>query len=411
MRATQPYPPTTRPKRTLRRWVWVLGFVVFILGMAGGAYYSLLGESPYGGISRLFVPPFGGKPRVNILVMGVDNVGDRGLADTLMLAVVDVQQREVALLSIPRDSRVAIAGHGPQRINASHVLGGADLTTQTVQKLLGVPIDYSVEIGIKGLVQLVDAMGGIDVDVEKRMRYTDRSQKLYINLYPGPQHLNGEQAMGYVRFRHDATGDLGRIERQQQFLRVVAEHLRSPTNLARIPQLARAFLNTVQTDLNLRDLVALKRLLAELDISRIPMATLPGEPVRVGRAAMLELDADGVQAVVSEVVYGLPPAVEVLNGTRYVGLAAHAKTSLEQAGFRVPTIGDAGYLVERTRILDHRGRPEKAHKIAETLACGRVVRDGTHPDTEVDITVIVGTDYAEKEGRTGPTQARDGGPG
>ncbi|MCJ7752680.1 MAG: LCP family protein, partial [Armatimonadetes bacterium] len=278
--------------------IWVgAGLCIFLCGALLGAV-SGGGPGQSHGFLRLLAPAFGGRDRVTILALGVDNSEGRGLADTLIALVVWPKIGEMAALSIPRDSRVVIPGVGNRRINASHSYGGLPLTIETVEMLLGIPFDYYVEVNVAGLADLVDAIGGIDVEVEKRMHYRDRSQNLLIDLQPGLQHLTGEQAVGYVRFRHDAMGDLGRIERQRKFLRLVTSELLSPENVSRLPKLADTFVETVETNLTVRDILSLKRIIERVGPDAIKMASLPVHPRMIGGQSVLELDADEVQQTV-----------------------------------------------------------------------------------------------------------------
>ena len=124
------------------------------------------------------------------------------------------------MLSIPRDSRVKIDGHGWDKINHAYAYGGSKLSKSVVEKLLGIPIEYTVVMNFQGFVRMIDALGGVTIDVEKRMYYSDPyddDRGLYIDLHPGVQKLNGKAAIEYVRYR-DEEGDIGRVARQQKFL-------------------------------------------------------------------------------------------------------------------------------------------------------------------------------------------------
>ncbi len=390
-----------RSRRPRRRWEWwwliwaAAGVCIFLCGAA-------LGVASGGGapgerwFQEFLSPAFGGKARVTILVVGVDNSEGRGLADTLILGVVTPALNEIAAVSIPRDSRVVIPGVGIRRINAAHAYGGLPLTIQTVEMLLGLPIDYYVEVNVPGLVKLVDAMGGVDLKVEKRMRYRDRAQGLDIDLQPGFQHLDGKQAMGYVRFRHDAMGDFGRMERQRKFLRVVARKLLAPENLTRAPKLAETFVDTVNTNLTVKDLLALKRILQESRPEAIRTATLPGEPRVIEGKAMIELDAAQVQKVVDRVLLGQGLSVSVLNGTDVQGLAARTAARLERCGCDIVTVGNAPEKVKHTLVVDHRGTGARARRVASWLGLGTisVSPEGENP---ADVTVIAGPDLAEAD--------------
>ena len=376
------------------QWWWLIwvgaGLCVFLCGALLGAVSGGGPGQPHGFL-RLLAPAFGGRDRVTILALGVDNSEGRGLADTLIALVVWPKIGEMAALSIPRDSRVVIPGVGNRRINASHAYGGLPLTVETVEMLLGIPFDYYIEVNVSGLADLVDAIGGIDVEVEKRMHYRDRSQNLLIDLQPGLQHLTGEQAVGYVRFRHDAMGDLGRIERQRKFLRLVAGELLSPANVRRLPRLADTFVETVETNLTVRDILSLKKIIEQVGPDAIRMASLPARPRMIDGQSVLELDADEVQQTVDRVLWGQGIRVVILNGTSVDGLAARVAEVLEQQGYEILEVGNAERKTAATLILDHRGQTRRAQRVSSLLG-GAVISAAPDGDNPADVTIILGDD-------------------
>ena len=376
------------------QWWWLIwvgaGLCVFLCGALLGAVSGGGPGQPHGFL-RLLAPAFGGRDRVTILALGVDNSEGRGLADTLIALVVWPKIGEIAALSIPRDSRVVIPGVGNRRINASHAYGGLPLTVETVEMLLGIPFDYYIEVNVSGLADLVDAIGGIDVEVEKRMHYRDRSQNLLIDLQPGLQHLTGEQAVGYVRFRHDAMGDLGRIERQRKFLRLVAGELLSPANVRRLPRLADTFVETVETNLTVRDILSLKKIIEQVGPDAIRMASLPARPRMIDGQSVLELDADEVQQTVDRVLWGQGIRVVILNGTSVDGLAARVADVLEEQGYEILEVGNAERKTASTLILDHRGQTRRAQRVSSLLG-GAVISAAPDGDNPADVTIILGDD-------------------
>jgi hypothetical protein len=265
------------------------------------------------------------------------------------------------------------------------------LTIQTVEMLLGFPFDYYIEVDVEGLTKLVDAVGGVDIDVEKRMKYRDRSQHLSIDLEPGMQHLSGEQAVGYARFRHDAAGDLGRIERQQKFLRAVVRELLSPDQVTRLPRMADEFVKTVNTNMTVRDILSLKRIVEQAGPEGMRMAMLPVTPDTVHRQSVLVLDPEQVQQTVDRVLWGQGIRVRVLNGTDVSGLAARVAELLTENGYDVLEMGNAENKTDTTLILDHRGQSRRAERVSAVLGGGAI---SPAPDGEnaADVTVILGRD-------------------
>ena len=217
----------------------------------------------------------------NIIVMGVDERPeeyDVGRSDTLFVVMFDTNKKAASLLSVPRDTRVRIKGHGWDKINHAYAYGGRELTQKTTEELLGIKINNYVMVDFKGFVGLVDAIGGVDLNVEKNMYYYDEWDGFKIDLKKGMQHMDGKTAIQYVRYR-DEEGDIGRIRRQQHFMLAVYDRITSANMLLHIPGLAKQLTNMVKTDLPLSDMVDLGRALHAMVKSKgLAMATVPGTP-------------------------------------------------------------------------------------------------------------------------------------
>ena len=218
---------------------------------------------------------------MHIMVMGVDRRSDDvGRSDTLMTVTIDKTQGKAEILSLPRDTRVAIEGNGYDKINHAYAYGGSSLTRKTVESLLGVPMDYYVLIDVKAFERIIDAMDGVDIDVEKRMYYEDPwddNGGLVIDLYPGMQHMDGGKAIQYVRYR-DGEGDIGRISRQQHFMKAVMEKMLSPAILPKLPQLMEEVQSAVETDMPLTEMVSLAQLLPTIREQGMESVMVPGTP-------------------------------------------------------------------------------------------------------------------------------------
>ena len=212
----------------------------------------------------------------NILLYGVDN--DAGGSDTNMLMRFDAVNKTVDVVSLPRDTLMS-NGH---KLNSSYNNGGTEKLRSNIEDMLGVPVDFYVSVDLKGFIALIDQIGGVDFDVPEDMDYDDPYQDLHIHFKAGLQHLNGQQAMEVVRFRHnnDNTGyggrqDLGRIGTQQAFLKTVAQKL---MKLENVPAMAETFLKYVKTDLTLGNLMWLaNQALSMGGMDAISFATLPGD--------------------------------------------------------------------------------------------------------------------------------------
>lgn len=202
-----------------------------------------------------------------------------GRTDTIILFKFDPINKRIVALNIPRDTRVFINGKSPDKINSINVLGRPTALRNSLERLFDLKIDHFILVDTKGVEKIIDEAGGIAVDIPKRMVYRDKTDGLNINLEAGRQTLTGKQAVGFLRFRHDNLGDIGRIQRQQIFLRAIKQKLADPSLYAKIPQLTKASLDSVLTDSNLTfiDLIKLSNFTKSLPENSHIFATLPGD--------------------------------------------------------------------------------------------------------------------------------------
>ena len=223
--------------------------------------------------------------KTTVMILGVDERDDDvGRSDTLMLATVDPKQKQVSLLSIPRDTRTLIQG-SYDKINSAYAYGGWKLTRDVVEDLLDTPVDHYVLVNTRSFPRIIDAIGGIDLYVESRMYYVDEWDDavpggLIIDLYPGMQHMDGVTAMSYVRYR-DEEGDIGRIARQQRFMRAVMEKVTSPAIVTRLPAVIRECMGAVETDLSFRQILELAGSIKEAQGNGLRAEMLPGRPLYI----------------------------------------------------------------------------------------------------------------------------------
>ena len=224
------------------------------------------------------------KDKATVMIMGVDErADDVGRSDTLMIATLDPDKNQAALLSVPRDTRVKIKGHGFDKINAAYAYGGRKLTQETIESLLNTHIDHYIKINVHGFTKIIDALGGIDIDVEKRMYYEDPWDDdggLYIDLHPGMQHMDGKTAITYVRYR-DEEGDIGRIKRQQNFMKAVMDKLVSPTIIPKLPAIVSAVSDSVETDMSVSEILSFLGTLQDAKDNGLKSEMLPGKPVYI----------------------------------------------------------------------------------------------------------------------------------
>lgn len=218
--------------------------------------------------------------RINILLLGGDSRNnDIQSSDSIMIVSINPATKKMKLLSILRDTYVKIPGYGEERISKAITMGGSSLAMRTVEEWTGIPIQYYVYMNLPGFINLIDVIGGVDIEVEKDMNYVDSNDdptSIYqIHLKKGYQHLDGIKALQYVRFRHDAYGDFARTERQRNLLKAVAVQLISKTTITEIPKLIEAIGPYVETNLNVDDMIKLSKLGFEIDTDSIDSIQLP----------------------------------------------------------------------------------------------------------------------------------------
>lgn len=373
------------------------------------------------------------KDRVTVLLMGVDNRPGQTVArtDTIMLLTVDPTTGSAGMLSLPRDMLVPVpALNDSVKINTVHVIGeirnypggGPAMLRDTVSDLISYPIDYTLRVNFDGFRQIIDLIGGIDIEVARDIRddkYPDENygyDPLYIPA--GLQHMDGALALKYARVRHIDT-DYQRAARQQQVIMAVKDKITQPGQLAallpRLPGLALALANSVQTDMPVEKAIMLARAVGQMDLAHPTRAvvdnTMGETTLDPTKGYILTPDMDKVRAVAAS-VFGEtltgPTAAEVarqaiqseaarvivLNGTTEGGLATEVATSLAADGYQVVAVGNADRADYGQSVLITYGDGKDATR--ETL----VSRFGMAPDRvrsespseSADLTLIVGAD-------------------
>ncbi|MBP3888627.1 MAG: LCP family protein [Cellulosilyticum sp.] len=271
----------------------------------------------------------GKKPKVKsktIMVFGVDK--GEGRTDTILIAHLDSNTEKVSVVSVPRDTRVYWSEE--QRDKAKELdriyqyeskitdmssLGGIEnlrhFTIRSVEELLDVRVDNYVVVNTEVIRELVDALGGIEVDVPRRMEYDDNYQDLHIDLQPGLQVLNGEQAEGLLRWRHNkdyseqyAMGDLGRIETQQLFISAFADKIINDLPVTKLLEVATAVYRNIQTDIKMSELMDYVKYIPYLKMENIKFDTLPGDSANIGGFWYYLVDEETLPAFVDEHFYG-----------------------------------------------------------------------------------------------------------
>jgi LCP family protein required for cell wall assembly len=230
-----------------------------------------LGALPHpGGVLTSLVTPAGMGNR-RIVVMGTDNVS----TNTDVMFTLQLKDGRTELTQIPRDTFIESDRYGVMKANALYSSGDVAMVKQELTKLIAAPVDRYLLVNLQAVQRLADALGGVEVDVPKRMYYVDNSQGLYIDLYPGRQLLKGQELEGFLRFRHDELGDIGRMERQKLVLAEVFRKLANPAMVTRIPELLKIAGSDIRTDLSPVDMGTL---LSAMGTTKLTSSRLSGTP-------------------------------------------------------------------------------------------------------------------------------------
>jgi LCP family protein required for cell wall assembly len=245
------------------------------------------------------------------LIVGLTQ--DKHRTDSIMVAQWDATRHQARVLGIPRDLGVTIQGIGYTKLVHAYATGGVGRTRAAVVKLLNVPVAHYFVFSLPALRHLVDLIGGVPITVEKRMLYNDHEQGLFINLQPGPQVLDGPHAEQYLRFRNDPEGDIGRIRRQQHFLRAALQAVHRPQVWVRLPQIIGAARADLGTDLTAEQLLGWVHEVDHLAPDAVSAQTLEGHPATQFDSIMrMQLsfwvvDLEDLHAKVRWLIAGTPP--------------------------------------------------------------------------------------------------------
>lgn len=342
-----------------------------------------------------------------------------GLSDSMLLLRFDPKKDKVAVLSIPRDTRVYIDGYGVRKINHANKFGGPALTAATASELLGgINIDRYVRVNVQGVEKLIDALGGVTVNVPKDMKYNDFSQHLYIDLKKGIQHLDGDKAMQFLRYRYDGYGDISRVQRQQMLMRSAVEQTLKPATVVKIPKILSVIQSHLDTNLTVRELMALSNFASQTDRNNVKLMLLPGdfndgsetvsywvpsnEKIRklMGNHFNVPM-GDGYQIANNRyaVLEGTPDLlnprirIAVQDSTDDQEVLQSALDALRDAGYRrVFASKNWQDKLRTTRIIAQSGDDEAAEEVRSTLGVGEVVVESTGV-LKSDITIQIGQDW------------------
>jgi LCP family protein required for cell wall assembly len=390
--------------------------------------------------------------RINVLLLGIDRRGGKGWGyrtDTMIVVTVDPVNKTAGMLSIPRDLQVPIPGNGEERINAANVFGtsqkypggGPALLKRTIEVNFGIPLEYYIMVDFQGFEKIIDTLGGIDVNVPKRLHDTqypdprpgDPYGMKTVHFDPGLQHMNGERALEYARSRM-STSDFDRSDRQQRILLAIREKALSLNLIPKLPTLASTTMDTVKTDMTLDEMLELARLAPQIDLQNIKSVVIKKPMVygfrREGGGAVQLPKWDLINPVVADLftapvvvvptpmpTQAAPPTptptlapvqieelqelaaegarIAVQNGTTEPNFAARVAALLLEQGYQVVEFGDADRVdYSSTVIVDYTAKNYTLGRLVDQFqVTPENVRHSPNLRSEIDIRVIVGQDY------------------
>lgn len=381
-------------------------------------------------------PPWDGANRVSVLVMGLDyrdwETGEGPpRTDTMILFTVDPIHRTAGILSIPRDLWVNIPGFEYGRINTAYQLGeayqvpggGPALAAQTVEELLGVPVDYYAQIDFGAFVRFIDEIGGVKVEFTETTKLDPPGEGNTKRFKPGVYNLPGELALAYVRLRKTEGGDFDRAQRQQQVImgirKQILNHKLLPTLISKAPVLYNELSSGVRTNLSLDQAIRLAWLASQIPEENIKRGSIDSQHVSFAKSPdgtqdVLKPITEKIRALRDEVFSETNPAspiaanldiaelvrqenarVRVLNGSSTAGLAARTADFLKSQGINVTETGNADQYTATTQITFYTGKPYTLKFLVDLMKISQFrIRHFFDPNTTADIVVTVGDDWA-----------------
>lgn len=283
-----------RKKTKPRRW---LKFVYLFIGFVIGFVIFFGVRSPFR--NEIVREVVGRNTLGNTCILLVGQDGIQPLrSDTIILACINADQGEVLLFSIPRDSRLNIPDQGFDKVNHAYARGGIKLLKETLEKSLGISIPYFAEVGYEGFEEVIDLLGGVEIEVEEALSYTDRAQGLVIDIPAGKQVLDGEKALQYVRYRNDKLGDIGRIQRQQKFIQAILKEVSDLSNITKAGEILNRVSQALVTNMEVESMIQLAVWFDSLEEQSVEFAVMPGEPVYIDGVSYWEPNLDETRELI-----------------------------------------------------------------------------------------------------------------
>ena len=414
-----------KQKRRLRKIFFrTILITLLVLGIGAGVIAVLYNKLIYNGTGGLLPEKDPDPINKTVAVFGVDEDGYR--TDVIFAVNFNSENDRIRIISIPRDTKVEwapemrekmeeIKGYSISVSKINEMTGYVgidhitDFTIPEIEKITGLSIDNYVIVTIDAFKQIVDAIGGVEVEVPALkgdgLHYDDNSQDLHIHLQPGIQTLDGEAAEGLVRFRKGyVEGDVGRIRTQQLFLEGFTKKVTSPQIITKLPAVIKAVIQTVTTDISLNEAMSYLPYVKRADASKLKADIIPGEARYEGGKSYYIPNEEEMPAFINDILYGATEeelietvdevvinkevAIEVLNSTSTSGLAGRERDRLTNEGYSIRQIGNyTPSILDKTRIYAR--NPKNAKQFLSYYSNAEIVQSD---DIPYDIQIVLGND-------------------
>ena len=431
-------------KKKIGKKVLIFIIIILLLGIGWFTYRTIRNG---GGISGMLAPVVGHNENtkkdlkeIKVLILGVSTDTDAELTDTIMIASYNPNTQKANLLSIPRDT---FTGKNPKKAVASQKINSLyninktpDKTLAAVNELTGLDIKYYVVVKTEALIKLVDAIGGVKFNVPMRMKYTDTSQNLVIDLEEGEQLIDGNKAEQLLRFRHNdyqkgvgmtsypseyGDNDFGRMRTQRDFIIATLKQTLKPSNIFKIGQILEIANENVDTNLELSFVKDYIPYAVELDTENITSATLPGTTPDVSTTngvSVFVADKKASKELIQSMFYADVTeenedntisnnttsisttttqtaediSIELLNGSGDNSKIEKAKELLEEAGYNVKKTGKTSSIAQTIITNKKDVTDENLKNIKQVLGKGNISTNKSSTSL-VDVTIIIGKDF------------------
>ena len=399
--------PNTLYRRTTRRPSFLFGLVVFLCGFC----FTLVSLNIY---NPSLVPKnlrvLSLDKKINIVFLGCDEGSAlwKGRSDTIILVSCNPYENTLNILNIPRDTKIKIPGRGIEKINFLNSVGGPMFTKECIEKLLGIHIDHYVIVNLQELNKIIDEVGGVVINVPQRMYYEDHAAMLKINLFSGKQILNGEQAIGFVRYRHDSLGDIGRIQRQQEFMRAVFRKLMDPVTFTKLPDIVSLYKRTILTDLEPHEMIRIANFTRNIPAKNQKIVILPGDFSTRSTAGYWIPNQKEINKVVKNLFYEdhtldkshkykrintKDIKVSIFNGShKDPSLIKKLVEKLKKYGYTILFTQDFEEHIITSKIYAQRANPEVALQVKHDIGNLGELLIGNLGPPEADVTILAGDD-------------------